>query len=177
VPNSVRAAQPLDAPALAAIHRANWLSLLGPDLPGLEETLNSAGLTQSWGNAIALSAGNGPYAMLVAEGTLRDLVVGFAALGPALDPDGIKDAAELVALWVAPEHQRAGHGSRLLAAAADAAHSLQRAARLTHWVARQDVFRQRFVRSAGFRADGAERSWRAPGGEIIDEARWSTRLG
>jgi GNAT superfamily N-acetyltransferase len=171
----VRAAAPLDAPALAAIHRANWLALLGLDLPGLEASLDAAGLTQTWGNAIQLSGGDGPYAVLAAEDA-GGAVVGFAALGPLLDPDGGKGAAELVALWVSPDHQRAGHGSRLLEASADAARRLQAASRLSHWVARQDVFRQRFLRSAGFGADGAERSWQAPTGEIIDEARWSARL-
>jgi ribosomal protein S18 acetylase RimI-like enzyme len=172
VPNSVRAATLLDAPALAAIHRANWLALLGPDLPGLESTLDASGLTRTWGQAIALAAGDGPYAVLAAEDE-GAAVVGFAALGPSLDPDGGNGAAELVALWVAPARQRSGHGSRLLSAAADAARRLQQATRLSHWVARQDVFRQRFLRSAGFGADGAERSWQAPTGEIIDEARWS----
>jgi GNAT superfamily N-acetyltransferase len=164
-----------DAPALAAIHRANWLRLLGPDLPGLQTTLDAAGLTQNWGNAINLSAGAGPYAVFVAEDA-DGSAVGFAALGPLLDPDGGKGAAELVALWVAPEHQRAGHGSRLLEAAADAARRLVQATRLSHWVARQDIFRQRFLHSAGFGADGAERSWQAPTGELIDEARWTAAL-
>jgi GNAT superfamily N-acetyltransferase len=174
VPNSVRAAVLLDAPALAAIHRANWLGLLGPDLPGLEDALNNAQLTQHWGQAVTLSAGSGPYAVLVAES--EGVPVGFAALGPLLDPDGGEGGAELVALWVAPDRQRQGHGSRLLAAIASQARSLQGATRLSHWVARQDVYRQRFLRTAGFGPDGAERSWQAPSGEIIDESRWSARL-
>ncbi|MDR1441916.1 MAG: GNAT family N-acetyltransferase [Bifidobacteriaceae bacterium] len=173
--HSVRAATVLDAPALAAIHKANWLKLLGPDLPDLNSTLNSQDLTQTWGNAIALATGDGPYAVLVATDA-NGVTVGFTALGPLLDPDAAPQAAELVALWITPTHQRLGHGSRLLAAAADQARHLQHATRLSHWVARQDILRQRFLRTTGFGADGAERSWRTPTGEIIDESRWSTQL-
>jgi GNAT superfamily N-acetyltransferase len=105
-----------------------------------------------------------------------DAVVGFAALGPLLDPDGGTGSAELVALWVAPTAQRQGHGSRLLSQVASAARSGMNATRLAHWVARQDIYRQRFLRACGFGADGAERSWQAPSGELVDEQRWSTRL-
>ncbi|MDR0593113.1 MAG: GNAT family N-acetyltransferase [Bifidobacteriaceae bacterium] len=180
MPNTVRPAAPFDAPALAAIHRANWLTLIGPDLPGLEAALDGAALTQGWGNAIGLAAADGPYAVLAATDRAAGpggdgRVVGFAAVGPLLDPDGGRGAAELVALWVAPASQRSGHGSRLLASAAGHARR-QGATRLSHWVARQDVLRQRFLRSAGFAPDGAERSWQAPAGEIVDEARWSARL-
>ncbi|MDR2374031.1 MAG: GNAT family N-acetyltransferase [Bifidobacteriaceae bacterium] len=175
MPNSVRDATPLDAPALAAIQRHNWLTLLGPDLPHLEATLDAASLALTWADAIGLAGGAGPYAVLAAEAEDGG-VAGFAAIGPLLDPDAGEGGAELVALWVAGEQQRLGHGSRLLAAAADAARRLQRATRLAHWVAHQDVFRQRFLKSAGFGRDGAERSWQAPGGELVDESRWSARL-
>jgi GNAT superfamily N-acetyltransferase len=140
----------------------------------MASALDEAGLAQHWGRAIALSAGDGPYAVFVSAHDQS--VAGFAALGPLLDPDSGQGSAELVALWVAPDHQRQGHGSRLLAAVAEAARRPPVASRLSHWVARQDIFRQRFLGSAGFGADGAERSWRTPSGEIIDEARWSARL-
>jgi GNAT superfamily N-acetyltransferase len=164
-----------DAPALAAIQRANLVTLLGPDVADLGAAFDSAAATQTWGNAIALASPEGPYNVAVAVDE-SETVVGFAALGPLLDPDGGQGAAELVALWVAPEAQRQGHGSRLLSQVADAARRHLSAARLSHWVTRQDIFRQRFLHQAGFRADGAERSWQSPAGELVDEMRWSTRL-
>jgi GNAT superfamily N-acetyltransferase len=190
MPNSVRPARPADAPALAAIQRACWRALLGPEAPAWAETLDAEALAATWRDGIGLARAGGPYgvfAALDAEGA----VAGFAAFGPLADPDGAR-AAELVALWVAPGAQRAGHGSRLLAAVADAvraapslpapagaqgqalsADGTPRFTRLSHWVARQDIPRQRFLRGAGFAPDGAERSWRTEAGELIDELRWS----
>jgi GNAT superfamily N-acetyltransferase len=163
-----------DAPALAAIQRDNWLALLGADLPGWPQTLSLEEMAATWANGIALGQADGPYEVFVALGEAGQLV-GFAAAGPLVDPDLTPGGAELVALWVAPAHQRAGHGSRLLAAVADAARA-RAAPRLAHWVTRQDIYRQRFLRAAGFGPDGAERSWQAPTGELIDEQRWSALL-
>ncbi|MDR1118002.1 MAG: GNAT family N-acetyltransferase [Bifidobacteriaceae bacterium] len=174
--NTVRAATVLDAPALAAIHRACWLDLVGADIPGLAEALEGRQAVVTWRNAVILAQGEGPYAMFAAVGE-ADGVAGFAALGPLLDQDGGARAAELVALWVAPQHQRAGHGSRLLAAVADALRAPSAPFdRLSHWALRQDVHRHRFLRGAGFGPDGAERTWRAPTGELMDEQRWSALL-
>ncbi|MDR3360870.1 MAG: GNAT family N-acetyltransferase, partial [Bifidobacteriaceae bacterium] len=118
MPNSVRPARLADAPALAAIQRACWAGLLGPDAPSLVDSLDAESLAATWADAIALATGDGPYQVFCAlDGA--DQVVGFAAAGPLTDPDGA-EAAELIALWVTPAGQRAGHGSRLLAAVADA---------------------------------------------------------
>jgi GNAT superfamily N-acetyltransferase len=150
--------------------------LLGGDIPALGAMLDLGALAQGWADAIGLARGGGPYGTWAALDQAGQ-VVGFAAVGPLEDPDRPAGGAELVALWVAPERQRAGHGSRLLAAAAGAARAGQVGySRLAHWVARQDVYRQRFLRGAGFSPDGAERTWRAPGGQLIDEQRWSARL-
>jgi GNAT superfamily N-acetyltransferase len=166
---------------MATAQRACWIELFGDDLPGLEATLDQVALTRAWREAIVLAGGEGPYAVFSALDE-ADRVVGFSALGPLLDPDGGgggsgAKAGELVALWVTPSHQRAGHGSRLLAAIAGAARSSSAEFdRLSHWVARQDIHRQRFLRAAGFGPDGAERSWQTPAGELVDEQRWSALL-
>jgi N-acetylglutamate synthase-like GNAT family acetyltransferase len=172
----VRRAIASDAPAFAALQRAAWLAVLGQDLPGLAEALDPAGLTSTWAQAISLASGADQYAVYSA---LADdgQVAGFAALAPSLDPDSRGQSGELVALWVSPAHQRAGHGSRLLAAVAESARSSTLPFQhLSHWVTRQDIHRQRFLRGAGFGADGAERTWRAPPGQLVDEQRWSALL-
>jgi ribosomal protein S18 acetylase RimI-like enzyme len=165
-----------DAAALAAVQRDAWLALLGRDVPTLAAALEIDALERTWADAIVLAQAEGPYAVLAGLDEAGQ-VAGFAALGPLLDPDRPVRAGELVALWVAPDRQRAGHGSRLLAAAAQAARAPGAAfERLSHWVARHDVYRQRFLRGAGFALDGAERTWQAPSGELIDEQRWSALL-
>jgi GNAT superfamily N-acetyltransferase len=176
VPFTVRDAQIFDAPAIASIHLRAWEQLYSADLPAFVANLNKGDMTRTWGDAIAhASGGDSPYSVLVAEsGTNR--VVGFAAVSPLFDPDGGKGTAELMALYVDPDHQRLGHASRLLTAAADAARTRTHATRLSTWVAAIDYMRQRFLKQSGFGADGSERSWRTPEGDMVDEQRWSTLL-
>lgn len=87
-----------------------------------------------------------------------DLVVGFAAHGPADDPG--KDpatTAELITLLVDPLHARAGHGSRLLAATADLLREDGCGTVIT-WVFEADEVLRRFYGSAGWAPDGARRT-------------------
>jgi GNAT superfamily N-acetyltransferase len=182
--HSVTEAGPLDAPAMAAIQLDCWSELYGPALPGLVAGLDPAVVAQSWAQAVANSAGPSPYGVMVAvdaeapAGSANPAaqVVGFAAWGPSVDPDGGAGVAELAGLYVAPAHQRKGHASRLLAAVAGLAPTKTGATRLTTWVYAGDYIRQRFLKSVGFDADGAQRSWRTPDGDLVDEARWSTLL-
>ncbi|MDR2254076.1 MAG: GNAT family N-acetyltransferase, partial [Bifidobacteriaceae bacterium] len=122
MPQSVRPAVAADAAALAAVQRAAYLALLGADVPALAAALDPAVLAATWRNAIELATPGSPYAVFAALDR-TDHVVGFAAIGPLTDPDARPGATELVALWVHPDHQRDGHGSRLLAAVADAVRS------------------------------------------------------
>lgn len=82
--------------------------------------------------------------------------VGFAAVVPAQDPDLDQAAAELSILVVAPEEQRHGHGSRLLAAAVEYARG-GGAGTLVMWVLEPDAPLREFLESSGWAADGAHR--------------------
>jgi GNAT superfamily N-acetyltransferase len=164
---------------MAAIQARAWTQVFGTLFPELPAALDPAATAKAWRQAVTLAAGGGPYAVFAATDPAgpTSITVGFAALGPLLDPDGGKGAAELVALHVDPPHQRQGHGSRLLAAVADAARSPSNVAtRLSTWVAVADVVRQRFLKQAGFGADGATRAWHTDAGSLVDEQRWSARL-
>ena len=84
-------------------------------------------------------------------------VAGFAAFGPATDPD--RDTgrdAELHALLVDPAALGRGHGSRLLAAAADHLRADGFTAAVT-WVPAEDEPLRRFLAGAGWAPDGASR--------------------
>ncbi|WP_243106959.1 GNAT family N-acetyltransferase [Actinomyces lilanjuaniae] len=82
-------------------------------------------------------------------------------------------AAEVTALGVDPAYQRRGHGSRLLAAAADTARD--RGARaLVVWAVRGDDSLARFLRSVGLAPTGAHRG--LPVGQGVTEDCWVAQL-
>ena len=104
-----------------------------------------AGLTCSWGPAFRIARRAG----------LALLSHGRELLGPAHVRDVVGDpgaepepAVEITALGVDPTHQRCGHGSRLLAAAAD--HTRADGARvLLVWAVRGDESVHGLLASAG----------------------------
>ena len=94
-----------------------------------------------------------------------------ATAGPA--GAGPVRAAELTALAVSPDHQRAGHGSRLLAAAVDLARA-DGAGVLLVWAVRGDESLTRLLAGAGLVPTGASRS--LPVGRGVTEACWGASI-
>ena len=94
-----------------------------------------------------------------------------ATAGPA--GAGPVRAAELTALAVSPDHQRAGHGSRLLAAAVDLAR-VDGAGVLLVWAVRGDESLTRLLAGAGLVPTGASRS--LPVGRGVTEACWGASI-
>ena len=152
---SVRVAWAADAVAIGTVQvqawRAGYADLLpAPALDGLDPHV----LAQGWDEAIRRPPSARHRVLVALE---RNEVVGFAALGPAEDPDADHGAdAELAALVVHPDHLGAGHGSRLLAAVVDTCRA-DGFARLTAWVLSADDALRTFLESAGWAADGAHR--------------------
>lgn len=144
----VRTATPTDAPTLAAIQLRSWRGayshLVGDLLDPSQDAEQTAAITATWRRAI--TAPPSPrHAVHVAVGD--DLVVGFLAHD---------EAGDIVALAVDPAHQRQGHGSRLLAAAARGALDAGITS-LGSWSPEADEARRALLVSAGFRPDGARR--------------------
>ena len=153
IADSVRLALPAEAAAIAALQRRSWTQTLPEEVAA--EVLGSVDLdtmTSSWEAAI-LRPPLAQFRVLVALGEER--VVGFAAIGPADDPDAEAGEDALVAEFVVdPPAQRRGHGSRLLNAVVDTLRA-DGFGRATWWVrAGDDVLRQ-FLTGAGWAADGA----------------------
>ena len=94
-----------------------------------------------------------------------------ATAGPA--GAGPVRAAELTALAVSPDHQRTGHGSRLLAAAVDLARA-DGAGVLLVWAVRGDESLTRLLAGAGLVPTGASRS--LPVGRGVTEACWGASI-
>ena len=156
----VRSARPADAPAIGAVHAATWLADYTELLPGRAASVDADALAQAWAGAIEAPP-TPQHRVMVA--TAGPTLVGFVAFGPSADGDAhpVTDA-ELVALHVDPSARGAGHGSRLLNAAADVLGERGYTG-LRAWVPEPDEVRLRFLTAAGFAADGATRLLDAAG--------------
>ncbi|WP_448060037.1 N-acetyltransferase family protein [Cellulomonas hominis] len=188
---SVRPAVVGDEHTIAAIQLATWqvthADVLGADtLAALDPT----DFADRWARAITAPPGPGFRVLVACEGAQ---VVGFAAVAPVPAGAGTEGsdrperpeqppelAGEIVALEVAPTAQRAGHGSRLLAAAVDHLREDHVTTVLT-WVLDGDQGRARFLDSAGLAPDEAIRV--LDGGPAADgspravtEHRWSALI-
>ena len=157
---SVRPARAGDAAAMGAVQLRSWRRAYGGLMPApLLDRLEAADLAAPW-HAAVTAPPSPRHAVLVA--CAGAVVVGLAALAPSADPDAAGTDAELVALEVDPVHQRAGHGSRLLAAVAESAAGRGFTA-LRVWSPTTDGARLAFLTSAGLRPDGARRRLRSDG--------------
>ena len=174
---SVRPAIAGDEAAITTVQVAAWrlahADVLGA---GVLDLLDERAMTASWRAAIIAPPGP-DHRVLVACAGPR--VVGFAAVAPiAADRAEEAPGGLLVSLEVDPTDQRAGHGSRLLAAVVDLLRT-DGADQLSTWVLTGDEARKQFYREAGLGPDGAERTLsagRAPDGRAVTEARWSALI-
>ncbi len=169
---SVRAARAEDAAALARVQARAWQHDYRDTLP---DAALDGDFTEPWRQAVAEPPS--PRHRVLAACAGPD-VVGLATLTPAEDPDRdpVTDA-ELGALVVDPDHRRQGHGSRLLAAAADHLRGDGFTTAVT-WVDAGDDARRAFLESAGWAADGAHRSLdlRGDGAVVVRQLRLHTDL-
>jgi GNAT superfamily N-acetyltransferase len=100
-----------------------------------------------------------------------DRVVGFAAVGPAQDPEG---AGELYAITVDPDQWGTGAGRALLAAAQAELARLGYAEAVL-WVLPGNARARRFYEVAGWTTDGAQRTTEVLG-VVVPEVRYQRRL-
>ena len=174
---SVRPASPDDAAEIARIQVVTWRTAYRAILPvAVLDDWDAGTATESWRSAVA-SPPTPAHGVLVA--LERNSVVGFTAFGPAelavgeaSDPAG--PTAELSTLLVEPRWGRRGHGSRLLAAAADLARQ-GGAARLQVWLPEADNVSAGFYESAGWAPDGWARTLDT-GYAPLREVRWHALL-
>ncbi len=173
---SARVAWSDDAPAIAAVQvrawRTSYADLLPPEvLSSLDPEL----FTEGWRTALARPADARNRVLVALE---RNLVTGFVLTGPATDPDSDPvSVGELTDLTVDPHQRGAGHGSRLLQAAADTLV----ADRFTHavsWLPAGDDALRTFLTDAGWGPDGAHRTLDllGDGSTTVKQVRLHTQL-
>lgn len=174
---SVRAAVPGDEAAIAGVQLAAWRAAYAGTLgEGALAMLDETAVVGRWRAAIASPPGGGFHVLVALAGPR---LVGFVSIAPVPAPPNATDRTPggvLLALEVAPDDQRAGHGSRLLAAAVDTLRA-DGADQVLTWVADGDGARARFLAEAGLTPDGAVRelaSGPGPDGEdaVLRERRW-----
>ena len=173
---SVRPATADDAPELARIQAAVWRAVHDGRLP--EDVLDAVGspdAADQWRSA-ATAPPSPRHRVLTA--LAGDVVVGFAALAPASDPDTSPGVdAELLALCVDPAATGAGHGSRLVNAVADLAR-IDGFQHLQAWLAADETDLRDFLAGAGWDLDGAGRrlDLRGDGEVLVEQSRLRTAL-
>lgn len=134
-------------------------------------------LAAVWAGSIINPPSDAHRVLVAVEG---DEVVGYAAIGPSADADSKPSTSELMALEVHPEHQRAGHGSRLLAACVDTAREMG-CTEMTAWCPVSDENRRAFLQSTGWGPDTALRDLAVPSAnagepQALREARLVTAI-
>lgn len=154
---SARPAVPGDEAAIAQIQLAAWRSWMGD----AADALPADEIEAQWAAAITQAPTRKHRVFVATDGPL---VVGFAALAPT----------EIVALEVAPEHRRAGHGSRLLAACVDTLR-INNASEVRAWSLEGDTVREAFLSGAGLGVGGVRRVLEGPTGDL-PERIWVATL-
>jgi ribosomal protein S18 acetylase RimI-like enzyme len=169
----VRPARRADAGAVADIQVRAWRADYRGFVPApVLAELTGAAAREVWLRRWAEAAAAPPtprHKLLVAVES--GAVVGFAACAPATDPDHDPETTgEIITLRVDPEHSRAGHESRLLAAAADLLREDGFGTLIT-WLFEADEPQRALFVSAGWAPDGARRTltFPAPGGDPAAE--------
>ena len=185
----VRPATALDARVIGAIHAQTLRAALDAALegaltPDIEAIFVPDAFARQWEQAItAPPSSNHAVLCAVDEGT----VVGFAAISPtqleSLDqadlPDGQMNGhegtvvVEITALEVPLARGRAGHGSRLLAAATDLARE-QGANTVQMWVLAGDDAHTSFLHEAGFAPTGLRRTMQVGTGMATQHCWYAT---
>lgn len=171
---SVRPATAADASAMGEAQLRSWRATFENKLSAETFTqLDANALAVSWRNAVTRPPSAAHRVFVACAGPA---VIGFAAAAPAhFQQDSAQtDSVEIVALIVDPTHQRAGHGSRLLAACVDMSAD-ESPKFVTTWILEGDEARENFFREAGLEPDGTSRRLTI-GVTEVPERRWSAAL-
>lgn len=181
----VRPATPADGAPIGLIHAETMLvslrSAINGDLPlSIAAGINAEAFGQSWTHAI-IAPPSPDY--LVFTAVEDGVVVGFTCVVPTEieieeDSDIFEGnppvTAEITAFEVAPNYQRRGHGSRLLAALVDSCRE-RGVEQIQAWTLVADESRTGFFSSAGLAPSGLRRGIHV-GEHIMEEHCWHASI-
>ena len=176
---SVRPAVPGDETRIAAIQLAAWRAVHADVLGEVVlDSLDEEAFVHQWRQAVTSPPGAGYHVLVACDGPR---VVGVASVAPVPPPDPLQAPGGVVlALEGDPADQRAGHGSRLLAAAVDLLRA-DGADQVQTWVVDGDDAREQFLAGAGLGPDGRTRRLATgPGPDdeayVVSESRWYAEI-
>jgi ribosomal protein S18 acetylase RimI-like enzyme len=165
---SVRPATDEDAAAITRVQLRAWRAGHAASLGGEAlEHVDVAAVRDAWASAVAAPPSPAHRVLVACDGPR---VIGFAASAPTGE-----GGVEVVALEVDPDHQRGGHGSRLLTACVDLARA-DGATTLQTWVLDDDEGRARFLDESGLAPDGTRRDLEVEASRSVTERRWAAEL-
>ncbi len=168
----VRLALPRDVGAVAAVQSRAWNADYADLLPAVVRARVETSAAATWAEAVERPPTSAHHLLVAVQ---EEVVCGFAAVVPAEPEDGgPTGVGALELLAVDPDHRRAGHGSRLLAAAVDTLR-IDRFAGAVCWLAQADTVQTGFLTAAGWAVDGVLRELDM-GDRVLVEQRLVTRL-
>jgi ribosomal protein S18 acetylase RimI-like enzyme len=151
---SARIARPNDAAAVGLVQAAVWRAAYDEVLAQeVVDQFDPASFARVWRDS--LNAPPSPRHVLLV-GCAGEQVVGFAAVGPSVDPDASDTSGEVLGLGVHPDARHSGHGSRLLNAAVDTLRG-KGFNSMSVWLLAHDEGTRAFLTAAGLSPDGAYR--------------------
>ena len=164
---SVRPARAEDAAEIGRIQILTWQTAYQKLLPAaVLEALSQELSEAAWSDAVTEPPTPRHHVLVAME---QQWTVGFAAIGPAADPEPDdpepQSTVEISPLLVEPRWGRRGHGSRLLAAAVDHARR-DGMTRGVVWIPEADTASRDFYVSAGWAPDGLARALDTGAGEL-----------
>ncbi len=172
VTNSARLARTSDVQDIAQVQIRSWRAGYADLLPdSVLADLEVDDLAWEWGRALLAGEGHRVF-VAISEGSGD--VVGVASVGPTNDPDlDPATTAEIGILLVDPDHQRRGHGSRLMTACIDMVREGGRT-ECVMWVPLGDEARRSLLQTSGWGPDGAYRDLEVVPGSSVRETRLVT---
>jgi ribosomal protein S18 acetylase RimI-like enzyme len=154
----------------AAVWRDTYAHVLSQEVL---DQFDGPSFARSW--RVSLDAPPSPRHVLLVS-CAGEQVVGYAAVGPSVDPDADETLGEVLTLGVHPSARRSGHGSRLLNAAVDTLRG-NGFESVSAWLLASDEDGRAFLVAAGLGPDGAFRDRVVdPDGKVAREVRLTASL-
>ena len=161
----VRAATPDDAGAIADINVRSWRHAYRGIIPdSYLAALDEAAIARRVADVVR----GGSATILVAA---SPEVRGFSWMSPSRDDDAPPETAEIIAIYVDPQHERRGIGRALACASCDVARS-QGFTRIALWVFDENASARAFYEALEFAPDGRTKTTSHWGGVPIREVRY-----
>lgn len=168
---TVRRAKVSDARSMAEITVRGWRAAYADILPrDFLAGLSIDGREMGWQDWLRHDADESPAWVAEDDG----IAIGMVASGPPRDDDVPAPAAEVYAIYVAPDRWRRGAGRVLLLAATEE-WTRRGATTLVLWVLEANHAGQAFYRAMGWRPDGSRQELEL-GGVRVPEVRYRLEL-